>query len=102
MDRKIGVQTVGQNFSPFYRTLSPIGAAAQKPMLLHTAAYLLFVANARLAGLSPDLSCLQLDLPRWIRQSSSGLVDLDPRIYCLQVLLTCSLLNKRQEDTQED
>ena len=49
-------------FFPFYRTLSPIGAAAQKPMLLHTAAYLLFVANARLAGLSPDLSCLQLDL----------------------------------------
>ena len=63
MDGQTNGQTDGQTENlPFYRTSSPIGAAAQKPMLLHTAAYLLFVANTQLAGLSPDLSCLQLDL----------------------------------------
>ena len=30
MDRRTTGRTDGQNFSPFYRTLSPTGAAAQK------------------------------------------------------------------------
>ena len=31
MDGQTDGWTDGRNFSPFYRTLSPIGAAAQKP-----------------------------------------------------------------------
>ena len=32
-DVQMGGQTDGRNFSPFYRSLSPVGAAAQKACL---------------------------------------------------------------------
>ena len=33
MDGRMDGRTDGRNFSPFYKTLSPVGAAAQKGML---------------------------------------------------------------------